>query len=167
MPIPPGSPTPRGTPAGPALLAFFSPSSPACAVAVPVYAELGHRYGDVLPVVAVAARGNGGGGGGEGDGGGGGGGSSAEWLDGTGFAGPLVDEDKARRLVDGFEIDSVPTLVLVEAGRVLDVSVGWDRDGVNRWDELLSRYTGRRSPGLASADDDGRPASQPGDPIAT
>jgi hypothetical protein len=156
MPIPPGSPTPRGTPAGPALLAFVSPASPACEVALPVYAELGHRYGDVLPIVAVPT-----------DDGEDGDAAQQRWLDGTGFAGPMVDAERARRLVDGFQIDSVPTLVLVEAGRVLDVSVGWDRDGVNRWDELLARYTGRRSPGPASADDDGRPATRAGDPLAT
>ena len=155
MPIPPGSSTPRGTPPGPALLAFFSPDSPACNVALPVYAELGHRYGDVLPVVAVPT--------GSGDGG-----EAAEaWLDDTGFAGPVIDDTRARRLAADFEIDTVPTLVLVEAGRVLDVSVGWDRDGVNRWDELLARYTGRPSPGPASADDDGRPPHEPGDAIPT
>lgn len=150
MPVPPGSPTPRGTPAGPALLVFLSTASPACATAVPVYAELGHRYGDVLPVVAVPAD--------DDD-------AATAWLDKEGFAGPVVESERARRLMEGFEIDTVPTLVLVEAGRVIDVSVGWDRDGINRWDELLARYTDRRSPGPASADDDGRPASQPGDPI--
>jgi hypothetical protein len=156
MPIAPGSATPRGTPAGPALLVFLSPSSPACGVAVPVYAELGHRYGDVLPVVAVTA--------GPTDDGGDDGETGA-WLDELGFAGPVIDDERAKRLVAGLDIDAVPTLVLVEAGRVLDVSVGWDRDVINRWDDVLAGYTDRRSPGPASADDDGRPAHQPGDPI--
>jgi hypothetical protein len=150
MSIPAGSPTPPGTPAGPALLAFCSSESPVCALAIPVYAELGHRYGDVLPVVAVAAEPDG---------------KVSPWLEEKGFLGPLIDDAAGRRLVDGFKIDVVPTLVLVEAGRVLDVSEGWDRDGVNRWDELLSQYTGRRSPGPVSADDDGRVASDPGTPL--
>jgi hypothetical protein len=154
MPIAPGSATPRGTPAGPALLVFVSPTSPACGVAVPVYAELGHRYGDVLPVVAVTAGPTD-----DADS------DTESWLGELGFAGPTIAGDRATRLVDALEIDAVPTLVLVEAGRVLDVSVGWDRDVINRWDDVLAGYTNRRSPGPASADDDGRPAQQPGDPI--
>jgi hypothetical protein len=150
MPIQPGSLTPRGTPAGPALLVFVSSASPTCGIALPVYAELGHRYGDVLPVVAVPLDDRE---------------KAAAWLDEKGFAGPVVDDDRARRLFAGFEIDAVPTLVLVEAGRVLDVSVGWDRDVINRWDDVLAGYTNRRSPGPASSDDDGRPATEPGDPI--
>lgn len=147
MPIAPGSKTPSGSPAGPALLAFFETSSPPCQMAFPVYGELAHRYGDVLPVIAVAEEAEG---------------KAAPWLDEKAFGGPLIDDGAGRRLSDAFEIMSVPTLVLVEAGRVIDVSEGWDRDRVNRWDELLARYTGRRSPGPVSADDDGRPAHEPG-----
>jgi hypothetical protein len=137
MPIAPGSPTPPGSPAGPALLAFLDTTSPPCDLAVSVYGELGHRYGDVLPVVAVVDEPHG---------------KVAPWLDEKGFPGPVIDAGSGHRLRGAFEIDEVPTLVLVEGGRVIDVSEGWDEERVNRWDTLLARYTGRRSPGPLSAE---------------
>jgi thiol-disulfide isomerase/thioredoxin len=150
MPLTPGSRTPRGAPSGPALLAFFDPSSRPCEVAFPIYGELAHRYGDVLPVVAVAAVGSK---------------SQAAWLDEKGFGGPFINDEAGHRLSESFQIEAVPTVVLVEGGRVIAVSEGWDRDRVNKWDELLARYTGRHSPGPVVADHDGRPAELPGTAI--
>ncbi|MGH9244462.1 MAG: TlpA family protein disulfide reductase [Acidimicrobiales bacterium] len=151
MPIPPGSPAPPGSPPGPALLAFFTSSSSTCALAFPVFGELRRRYGDVLPVIAVAQDPEG---------------KAEPWLEEKAFNGPVIDDSEGYTLSDGFDVEVVPTLVLVEGGRVLAVSEGWDRARVNRWDELLARYTGRCSEGPVSPDDDGRPVTEPGSEAA-
>jgi hypothetical protein len=147
MPLPPGSPAPAGSPPGPALLAFFKNGCPTCQLSFPVYGELFRRYGDVLPVIAISQDPAG---------------KAQPWLDERGFDGRLIDDSDGFQLSNAFEIETVPTLVLVEGRAVIEVSEGWDRDLVNRWDELLARYTGRPSPGPVSTDDDGRPPYKPG-----
>lgn len=132
---------------GAVVLAFFKASCPVCKLAFPVYGELQRRYGDAIPVVGVAQdpvtildR----------------------WLEEQGFEGPVLDDDENDFEVSmAFDIQTVPTLVLVEGGRVASVSEGWDRDRINEWAEDLGRRTGRDTSPV-STDGDGRPVFRPG-----
>lgn len=147
MPLPVGAPAPDGSPPGPAVLMFFKNGCPTCQMAVPVYSRLARRYGDAVPVVAVAQDPEA---------------KARPWLDDKGFAGPLVDDSEGYPLSDAFRIATVPTLVLVADGKVLEVSEGWDRDRANRWDQALSARSGVPSPGPVSTEADGLPVFKPG-----
>ena|SRR5919204_2919442 len=62
---------------------------------------------------------------------------------------------------DGYGLDTVPTLVLVQDGRVADVVESWDRDGYNRIADRLAELRG--TPGAAVSDPgDGLPSFRPG-----
>lgn len=162
MPIEPGSPAPAfslpdesgGTTtlddllgAGATLLAFFKPTCPTCRLAFPVFGELERRYGDAVPVVAVTQDDLA---------------TSRRWLDDLGFRGRVLDDSGGYPASAAYDLDSVPTLVLVGAdGAVVDASDGWDRDRVNAWDERLAAMTGR-APSPVSVEGDGRPPWKPG-----
>jgi thiol-disulfide isomerase/thioredoxin len=134
-------------PGGTALLAFFKTSCPTCRLAFPVYGELERRYGDVVPVVAVTQTTMA---------------TTVAWLDEVGFAGPVLDDERGRYAVSAaFQVGSVPTLVLVEDGRVAATSEAWDRDRVNAWAGELGRRTGRDGSPV-SVESDGRPVFKPG-----
>lgn len=134
-------------PGGAALLAFFKTTCPTCRLAFPVYGELERRYGDVVPVVAVSQSPMD---------------VAATWLAEHGFAGPVLDDEAGRFTVSAaYQVGSVPTLVLVEDGRVADTSEAWDRDRVNRWAFELGTRTGR-STAPVSTEADGRPLFKPG-----
>ena len=60
-----------------------------------------------------------------------------------------------------YAVESVPTLFLVDDGRVLDVVGAWDRDGFNRVAASLAGRLGAEPP-LVSTPDDGLPEFQPG-----
>lgn len=149
--LPDASGAPRSlaelTAGGPALLAFFKTTCPTCGLAFPVIGELERRYGDALPVVAVTQTELA---------------TATAWLAGHGFAGPVLDDERARfRVSDAYGVRSVPTLVLVENGRVVATSEGWDRDRMNRWAADLGAATGREAPPV-SVEGDGRPVYKPG-----
>lgn len=149
--LPDSSGTPRAltelTSAGPVLLVFFKTSCPTCQLALPVYAELERRYGDAIPVVAVSQSAVG---------------PTRAWLDDAGFAGPVLDDERGRFTVSAaYRVRSVPTLVLVEDGRVSSTSEGWDRDRVNEWARALGSRTGRDTAPV-SREGDGRPPYKPG-----
>jgi hypothetical protein len=55
----------------------------------------------------------------------------------------------------------VPTLVLVDGGRVVDLVESWERDGYNRVSAGLAELTGAR-PTQVSTSDDGLPSFRPG-----
>jgi peroxiredoxin len=131
---------------GPVLLAFFKCSCPTCRLAFPVYGELARRYGDAVPVVAVGQDPVA---------------TSRPWLDDLGFTGRVLDDTPAYAASAAYDLDSVPALVLVDGGTVVDASEGWDRDRVNAWDERLAAMTGRE-PSPVSEDGDGRPPWKPG-----
>jgi peroxiredoxin len=136
------------TAAGPALLAFFKMSCPVCKMSFPVFGEMGRRYGDVLPVVAVSqdpvdqAR---------------------PWLDERGFDAPVLDDARGNYAVSAaYELDTVPTLVLVgDGGEVLEVLQGWDREKVNGLAARLGDLTGRDG-GPVSTPEDGLRPFRPG-----
>lgn len=135
------------TAAGPVVLAFFKTSCPTCRLAMPVVAELERRYGDAVPVVGVTQT--------AADG-------TRPWLEEAGFAGLVLDDEQGRYAVSrAYDLDTVPTLVLVEEGRVARVSEGWDRDEMNRWAAELGSRTGR-STDPVSTEGDGRPVFKPG-----
>lgn len=147
MPLPTGSPAPPDAPGGPVLLAFFKDTCPVCVMAFPVVSELARRYGDTVPVVAVAQdppdR-------------------ADPWLAEHGFPGGVIDDSGGYPLSDAFGVSTVPTLVLVDGGTVEAVSEGWDRDRYNRWDADLAARSGRPSVGPVTTADDGRPVFKPG-----
>ena len=135
------------TAAGPALLVFFKTSCPTCRLALPVVAELERRYGDVVPVVAVTQTAMA---------------TTRPWLGEQGFAGVVLDDERSQFAVSrAYEVGTVPTLVLVEAGRVAATSEAWDRDRMNAWARDLAARSGREAVPV-STDGDGRPAFRPG-----
>ncbi|MGH9282943.1 MAG: TlpA family protein disulfide reductase [Acidimicrobiales bacterium] len=149
--LPDGEGTPRTlgdlAPEGTALLAFFKTSCPTCRLAFPVYGELARRYGDALPVVAVTQSAMD---------------TTRPWLDEHGFAGPVLDDERGRFSVSrAFDVRAVPTLVLVEDGKVVATSEAWDRVRVNDWARELGGRTGRDTSPV-STEADGRPVFKPG-----
>ncbi len=132
---------------GAVMLAFFRTGCPTCALAFPVYGEMERRYGAAVPLVAVSQD------------------SLAEavpWLRDKGFAGlALDDESDGYAVSDAYGVTTVPTLVLVDGGRVVAVSEGWDRDRVNAWAALLGQRTGGDTSPV-STEGDGRPVFKPG-----
>lgn len=133
---------------GPALLVFFKTTCPTCKLAFPVYGEVERRYGDSIPVVAVAqdplmnAT------------------SLARELQ---FEGLVLDDASDRYAASAaYGVETVPTLVLVDGdGTVVHVSEGWDRDGVNALAEQLGELAGRTTDPV-STENDGLPAFKPG-----
>lgn len=135
------------TAAGPALLVFLKASCPTCRLTMPVVAELERRYGDAVPVVVVTQTKIG---------------DTTPWLHEHGFAGQVLDDEQDHFDVSrAYDVQTVPTLVLVEAGRVAGVGEGWDRDRMNGWATDLGGRTGRPSAPV-STEGDGRPVFKPG-----
>ncbi|MGH9187760.1 MAG: TlpA family protein disulfide reductase [Acidimicrobiales bacterium] len=148
MPLASGSPAPPGTPPGPVVLAFFKNSCPTCQLALPVVGELERRYGDVLPVIAVAQDPAA---------------AATPWLAERGFDGELVDDADGYPLSSAHRLVTVPTLVLIDGDGTVDAVVeGWSREGYNALDTELARRAGRPSPGPVSPESDGRPPFKPG-----
>ena len=72
-----------------------------------------------------------------------------------------VEDAPPYAVSDAYAVESVPTLFLVDDGRVLDVVGAWDRDGFNRVAASLAGRLGAEPP-LVSTTDDGLPEFQPG-----
>lgn len=135
------------TKSGPVLLAFFKTSCPTCRLAMPVIAELERRYGDAVPVVAVTQSKMA---------------DTRPWLDHAGFAGPVLDDEQGRFEVSrSYDVQVVPTLVLVEGGRAATITEAWDREDMNGWAADLGARTGRDASPV-STEGDGRPVFKPG-----
>lgn len=135
------------TASGPVLLEFFKITCPTCQLAMPVVAELERRYGDVVPVVGVTQTAIG---------------KTLPWLGEMGFAGAVLDDEAGHFAVSrAFDIQTVPTLVLVEGGTVVAAGEGWDRDRMNEWAADLGARTGRDGSPV-STEGDGRPIFKPG-----
>lgn len=135
------------TASGPALLVFFKITCPTCQLALPVVAELERRYGDAIPVVGVTQTEMP---------------KTLPWLAQMGFAGAVLDDETGRFAVSrSFDIQVVPTLVLVDAGEVVALGQGWDRDRMNQWAADLGARTGRDGSPV-STEGDGRPVFKPG-----
>ncbi len=132
---------------GPVLLAFFKISCPTCHLAMPVVAELQRRYGDAIPVVGVTQSKMA---------------DTLPWLDEAGFAGPVLDDEQDRFAASrSYDVQTVPTLVLVDGGRVAAAIEGWDRDRMNGLAADLGDRTGRDTSPVTT-EGDGRPVFKPG-----
>ncbi len=132
---------------GPVLLAFFKISCPTCSLAMPVVAELERRYGDAIAVVGVTQSKMA---------------DTLPWLDEAGFAGSVLDDEQDRFAASSaYDVETVPTLVLVDGGRVAAVTQGWDRDRMNSLAAHLGDRTGRDTSPV-STEGDGRPVFKPG-----
>lgn len=159
MPLSPGDPAPdfslpgeAGTRArddvaadGRVLLAFYKGSCPTCQLAFPVFGALEAAYGDAVPFVAVAqdalpeAR---------------------AWLDDRGFTGPVLDDCAGGYTASAdYDLDSVPSLYLIEDGRVVHFGEGWDVDDVRSLNTRLAALAGRDPIDLDLA---GLPVFKPG-----
>ncbi|HET7486410.1 MAG TPA: TlpA disulfide reductase family protein [Acidimicrobiales bacterium] len=135
------------TASGPVVLAFFKTSCPTCRLAMPVIGELQRRYGDALQVVGVTQTAREG---------------TRPWLAEVGFDGPVLDDEQDRFAVSrSYDLDTVPTLVLVDGGRVTRATEGWDRDAMNGWAAELGERTGRTTEPVRT-EGDGRPVFKPG-----
>ena len=84
------------------------------------------------------------------------------WLRELGFAGPVLDDEQGRFAVStAYALWSVPTLFLVEDGKVVSADEAWDRGRVNALARLLGERTGRDTSPV-STEGDGRPVFRPG-----
>lgn len=72
-----------------------------------------------------------------------------------------VEDAPPYAVSDAYAVESVPTLYLVDDGRVLDVVGAWDRDGFNRVAASLAERLGAE-PTVVSTPADGLPEFQPG-----
>ena len=74
---------------------------------------------------------------------------------------PVVADEAPYELSRAYGVRIVPTLVLVEDGRIADVVESWDRDGYNRVARELADLTG--SDAMTVSDPaDGLPSFRPG-----
>lgn len=72
-----------------------------------------------------------------------------------------VEDAPPYTVSDAYAVESVPTLYLVDGGRVIDVVGAWDRDGFNRVAASLAERLGAE-PTVVSTPADGLPEFQPG-----
>jgi thiol-disulfide isomerase/thioredoxin len=72
-----------------------------------------------------------------------------------------VEDASPYPISDAYAVQSVPTLFLVDDGRVLDAVGAWDRDGFNRVAASLAERLGAE-PLVVSTPGDGLPEFQPG-----
>jgi hypothetical protein len=73
----------------------------------------------------------------------------------------IVEDERPYRASAAYDLVSVPTLFLVDEGRVFDVVGAWERDGFNRVAAGLAERLGQ-DPVLVSTPDDGLPEFKPG-----
>jgi thiol-disulfide isomerase/thioredoxin len=136
----PGSPTgdgPRG-------LFFYKVTCPTCQMAAPTMARFEQAFpGRVVGVgqdpASALAR------------------FTEEFRLGIGS----VEDAPPYTASDAYAVESVPTLYLVDDGRVLDVVGAWDRDGFNRVAASLAERLGAEHT-VVSTPADGLPEFQPG-----
>ncbi len=132
---------------GPALLVFFKTTCKSSQIAFGLYGEIERRYGDVVPVVAIAqdpfeaAR---------------------RWLDDRLFGGDLLTDFPKYRASAAYGLEGLPTAVLVtSSGAVVEAHTGWSRDAINALATRLGRMTARDERPV-STPSDGRIAFRPG-----
>jgi thiol-disulfide isomerase/thioredoxin len=78
---------------------------------------------------------------------------------GTSF--PSVSDEPPYEASNAYDIRTVPTVVLLDDGRVVDVVESWDRDGWNRLAAKMGGLTGS-DPEALSWEGDGLPPFRPG-----
>jgi len=123
---------------GPTVLAFFKVTCPVCQMVAPMVRAMAESGAGVVGIGQDPAP------------------ALAVFRDRWGQTVPTVSEPRPYRVSDAYRLVSVPSLYLVDpGGMVLDVVVGWDRDG---WNRVAAAAGGRP----VSAAGDGLPPYRPG-----
>lgn len=130
--------------AGTRLLYFYKVTCPTCQISAPVAEKIHQQLGERFVGVGQDPR---------------------EKLDhfgeelGATFT--AVSDEPPYPLSDAYGIRTVPTVFLLEDGRVLDVVESWDRDGWNRIAAKAGELEGRPAEAI-SWEGDGLPPFRPG-----
>ncbi|MGH2668097.1 MAG: TlpA family protein disulfide reductase [bacterium] len=74
---------------------------------------------------------------------------------------PSVSEGEPYPISNAYGLEAVPTVYLVDGGKIEDVAESWDREAWNRVGERLAELAGREAQVL-SEEGDGLPAFRPG-----
>lgn len=132
---------------GPALMVFFKTTCKSSQIAIPVYGELQRRYGDVVPVVAIAQDPL----------------DTAEaWLADRQFVGHVLTDFPDYEVSERYDLQGLPTAVLVDRDAVVLASlVGWNRDACNALASRIGRLAARDERAV-STPEDGRIPFRPG-----
>lgn len=129
---------------GPRVLFFYKVTCPTCQISAPVAERLHERLGDRFVGIGQDPR---------------------EKLDqfaedlGTAFT--AISDQPPYELSNAYGIRVVPTLFVLDDGKVVDVSESWDRDGWNRLAAKMGALTGEAAEAV-SWEGDGLPPFRPG-----
>lgn len=148
LPLQPGTEAPvipgAGRIVGPRAVMFYKVTCPTCQMAAPIAQRFHQAFPDRFLGVGQDPR---------------------EKLDqfaeelGTSF--PSVSDQPPYDVSNAYAIRTVPTVFLLDDGRVLDVVESWDRDGWNRLAAEMGGLTGD-DPEAVSWESDGLPSFRPG-----
>jgi peroxiredoxin len=129
---------------GPRVLYFYKVTCPTCQMSAPVAERLHERFGDALVGIGQ---------------------DPSEKLGafarmfGTTFT--AVSDQPPYPLSNEYGIRVVPTVFVLDEGKVVDVVESWDRDGWNRVAAKAGQLAGKAA-GSVSWDGDGLPPFRPG-----
>ena len=146
-PIQPGTeapPIPGAKLDGPMALLFYKVTCPTCQMAVPPAERLHRAFADRFVAVAQDPEGR-----------------VREFAEEYGASFSSVSDLGSYDLSNAYGIRSVPTLFVLNEGRVDDVVESWDREGWNRAAERLGDLVGV-SAAPVSQEGDGLPPFRPG-----
>ncbi|HEX9824697.1 MAG TPA: hypothetical protein VGB51_09955 [Actinomycetota bacterium] len=147
MPIQPGESAPAVPgldPRGTTALVFYKVTCPTCQLAAPAMEHL-HRAGPSRFAAVVQDPPE----------------RAVSFASEFGTTFEPVSDAEPYELSDAFGIRTVPTVFLLNEGRVDDVVESWDRDGWNRLAKRLEQLTGDEV-GVVSSEGDGLPPFKPG-----
>ena len=136
---------PDAGPTGPHALVFYKVTCPTCQMAAPAFdrfatAHPGAFVGVGQDPPALLER----------------------FADEHGAGFPSVSDPEPYAISDAFDIEHVPTLVILDADRIVrDVVESWDREGTNRAARVLAELLGTDAVGVSGVED-GLPAFRPG-----
>ena len=138
-------PVPGAGPSGPHALVFYKVTCPTCQMAAPVYDMFAKAYPGALVGVGQDPSP-----------------LLERFADDYGARFPSVSDTEPYAISDAFDIEHVPTLVVLDDDRtVRDVVESWDREGTNRAARVLARLLGTDAV-VVSGVDDGLPGFRPG-----
>ena len=129
---------------GPGVLMFYKVTCPTCQMAGPVAEKLFARFPGRFAAVAQ---------------------DPPDRIEdfgrryGTSF--PSLSEPPPYDASNAYDVEAVPTLYLLDGGRIVDVVESWDREGWNRVAGRLGEMTGQGG-GAVSEEGDGLPPFRPG-----
>jgi thiol-disulfide isomerase/thioredoxin len=129
---------------GPRALWFYKVTCPVCQMAAPIATQLERLSPDRVVGIGQDPPGR-----------------LREFSANYGLDTPSVSDSPPFAVSEAYGIETVPTLVLVDDGAVVDLVQSWDRDGYHRVSARLAGLTGS-DPGMAAAVGDGLPPFRPG-----